>query len=47
MNGRLAYIDREIELFTNHDIKNFFEKELKNVPEGSQLKKLYQKIQDY
>lgn len=39
MNGRLAYIDREIELFTNHDIKNFFEKELKNVPEGSQLKK--------
>jgi len=39
LNDRLVYVDREVELYTNQDIKSVFEKELKNIPEGSQLTK--------
>jgi len=36
---KLAYIDKEIDLLTNQDIKAIFEKELKNIPVNSELTK--------
>jgi len=39
LNDRLVYINKEVELYTNQDIKSVIEEKLKNVPENSQLTK--------
>lgn len=40
LKDKLAYVDRNVELFTNNDIKEVFEKEMKIIPEGSNLTKV-------
>jgi hypothetical protein len=40
LNDRIVYIDRNVEIFTNEDMKYKFQKELKTIPEDSGLTKV-------
>lgn len=39
-NNRIVYVNRDVEINTNQDMKYKFQKELKTVPEGSKLTKV-------
>ncbi len=40
LKDKLAYVIKDIELFTNKDVKEIFEREMKIIPEGSELTKV-------
>ena len=40
LKDKLAYVVKDIELFTNKDVKEIFEREMKIIPEGSELTKV-------